>query len=60
MDKIYTLEEAAKVLRCSNWTLYQLVKKNEIPFFRVGNRIRFSDSGLEKYKKHQEKFNCKY
>lgn len=60
MEQIYTLEEAADILKCSHWTLYQMVKNKEIPHFRVGNRIRFSESGLTRYKNHQEKKNCKY
>lgn len=60
MDKIYTIEEAAVYLKCSTWSLYQMCKEKSIPHFRIGNRIRFTQEGLEKHIKHQEKMNCRY
>ena len=55
METIYTLEEAAGILKVSNWLMYQLVRSNEIRYFRVGNRIRFRESVLIEYMKTHEK-----
>lgn len=48
MPKILTLAEAADFLRVSTWTLSNEVKENRVPHFRVGRRLRFDVSALER------------
>lgn len=35
----YTVEEAAALLGISSWAYYEAVKKNELPYRRIGRRI---------------------
>ena len=48
-SQIMTVEEVAAFLKLSKITVYKLVKKGQIPGFRVGNSWRFrKDKILEK------------
>ena len=38
---IMTVEEVAELLKLSKITIYKLVKKGQLPGFRVGNSWRF-------------------
>ncbi|MCX8043266.1 MAG: helix-turn-helix domain-containing protein [Desulfobacterota bacterium] len=40
-SQIMTVEEVAEFLKLSKITVYKLVKKGQIPGFRVGNSWRF-------------------
>ncbi|MCP4714527.1 MAG: helix-turn-helix domain-containing protein [Deltaproteobacteria bacterium] len=40
-SQILTVEEVAEFLKLSKITIYKLVKKGQIPGFRVGNSWRF-------------------
>lgn len=46
----YTTEEIAKILRISKLTVYDLIKKGELPAYRVGRQMRVDESDLEAYK----------
>lgn len=46
----YTTEEIAKLLRVSKLTVYDLIKKGELPSYRVGKQMRVDSSDLEAYK----------
>jgi putative molybdopterin biosynthesis protein len=46
----YTTEELAKLLRVSKLTVYDLIKKGELPSYRVGKQMRVDASDLEAYK----------
>jgi len=46
--KVYTVEEAAKVLDISLPSAYQAVKKGEIPIIRIGRRILVPVSALSR------------
>lgn len=46
----YTTEEIAKLLRVSKLTVYDLIKKGELPSYRVGKQMRVDASDLEAYK----------
>ncbi|MFX3632061.1 MAG: substrate-binding domain-containing protein [Candidatus Pristimantibacillus sp.] len=46
----YTTEEIAKILRVSKLTVYDLIKKGELPSYRVGRQMRVDAGDLEQYK----------
>lgn len=50
-----TTEETAKYLGVSYWLVGQMVRKNEIPHFRVGGRILFRKKSIDYYMEQQEK-----
>ncbi len=41
-----TVEEAAKILKVSKYTLYELIKRGEIPVHRIGRQIRIDPGTL--------------
>ncbi|MEH7305999.1 helix-turn-helix transcriptional regulator [Neobacillus drentensis] len=45
----YTIEEVSQLLKVSKLTLYDLVKKGELPVFRVGRQMRIDAMDLEIY-----------
>jgi len=47
-------QEAAEYIGCSYWKIMDLVRKNQIPFYRIGNRVLFTQLGLDKWIKKQE------
>ncbi len=49
-DISYTTEEIAKMLKISKLTVYDLIKKGELPSYRVGKQMRVDASDLEAYK----------
>jgi len=49
-ENSYTTEEIAKLLRISKLTVYDLIKKGELPAYRVGRQMRVDASDLEAYK----------
>ena len=49
----YTIEEVSQLLKVSKLTLYDLVKKGEIPVFRVGRQMRIDARDLDNYIHHQ-------
>lgn len=44
-----TVEEAAQLLKISKYTLYELIKKGEIPAQRIGRQLRLDQQILETY-----------
>ncbi len=46
----YTIDELSKLLKVSKLTVYDLIKKGELPAFRVGRQMRVEASDLENYK----------
>ncbi|MGI5901793.1 MAG: substrate-binding domain-containing protein [Desulfitobacteriia bacterium] len=46
-----TPEEAAKILKISKYTLYELIKRGEIPSRRIGRKIRIDQDSLAQYLK---------
>ncbi|NMO95900.1 helix-turn-helix transcriptional regulator [Paenibacillus lemnae] len=46
----YTTEEIAKLLKVSKLTVYDLLKKGELPSYRVGKQMRVDAADLEAYK----------
>lgn len=46
----YTTEEIAKLLKVSKLTVYDLIKKGDLPAYRVGKQMRVDHYDLEAYK----------
>lgn len=51
----YTTEEIAKLLKISKLTVYDLIKKGELPSYRVGKQMRVDAADLEAYKQRARK-----
>ena len=49
MVKALTLEEVADFLRVHPSTVYRLLRKAEIPAFKVGSDWRFNQESVEKW-----------
>ncbi|WP_442600602.1 substrate-binding domain-containing protein [Paenibacillus sp. KN14-4R] len=49
-DMSYTTEEIAKLLKVSKLTVYDLIKKGDLPSYRVGKQMRIDAADLEAYK----------
>lgn len=49
-DISYTTEEIAKLLKVSKLTVYDLIKKGDLPAYRVGKQMRVDAADLEAYK----------
>lgn len=45
----YTIEEIAQLLKVSKLTIYDLVKKGDLPVFRVGRQMRVDRTDLQLY-----------
>ncbi|MBS4207141.1 helix-turn-helix transcriptional regulator [Bacillus sp. FJAT-50079] len=45
----YTVEEVSQLLKVSKLTIYDLVKKGDLPVFRVGRQMRIDAKDLENY-----------
>ena len=50
-----TMEEVAEYLGVSYWLVGQLVRKNELPHFRVGGRVLFRKKVIDEFMEEQEK-----
>ncbi|MFS0783270.1 substrate-binding domain-containing protein [Bacillus sp. 1P06AnD] len=46
----YTIEEVAQLLKVSKLTVYDLIKKEALPAYRVGRQMRVDYDDLERYK----------
>jgi putative molybdopterin biosynthesis protein len=45
----YTIEEVSQLLKVSKLTIYDLIKKGELPVFRVGRQMRMDAKDLDNY-----------
>jgi excisionase family DNA binding protein len=57
MDKVLTLEEVADYLNVHPSTIYRLVKKSQIPAFKIGSDWRFNSDSIERWIKAREGLN---
>lgn len=48
-DLSYTIEEVSQLLKVSKLTVYDLVKKGQLPVFRVGRQMRIDANDLESF-----------
>jgi DNA binding domain, excisionase family len=49
--------QAAEFIGCSEYTIKDLARRGEIPYFRVGNRLRYNRSSLQLWIQQQEQKN---
>ena len=48
MKDVMTISAVAEYLQVHPNTVYKLVKKNELPHYRVGKKIRFNKQAIDK------------
>jgi excisionase family DNA binding protein len=48
MVRVYSVDEAANVLRVSHWTVRQWIKDGRLPSARVGRRVVIRESELQR------------
>jgi excisionase family DNA binding protein len=49
MDQLYTIEEAAKLLKVTRMTLYRFMKSGGLRYVLVGDRRRIPQSALDAF-----------
>ena len=54
MAEVLTLEEVADFLQIHPSTVYRLLKKQQIPAFKVGSDWRFNQQSIEQWVKQLE------
>lgn len=47
--KLFTVEEIAELFQTSTSTIYRWVHKREIPFVKLGGKLRFSQDAIQEY-----------
>lgn len=55
MPEILTVKEAAQYLKLSVVTIRRLIKKGEIPHFKIGDAVRIDKQDLDKYLESKKK-----
>lgn len=50
-SKLYKVDEVAKILNISRFTVYELIKRNELPAYRIGRSMRVAKNDLDTYTK---------
>lgn len=53
-ERLYTKREAAGVLRCSEITIYRLIKTKKLGHFRVANKVFIGEHHLRDYLANSE------
>jgi len=53
MEKIYTIPEVAEYLKMSRSKLYELVKREQITFIKIGRNARIRESDLDNWLEEQ-------
>ncbi len=48
-ENLYTPEEVAKKLKLSRFTIYEMIKRGDIPAHHIGRSLRITESQLETY-----------
>ncbi len=52
--KIMTVQEVASYLRISRFSVYNLVKRGELPAMKILNKFRFNREAIEDYLNEQK------
>lgn len=53
-DQVLTLEDVCKLLRVHSSTIYRLLKKKQLPAFKVGRDWRFGLDSINKWRRDME------
>ena len=53
MPEVITLNELTNWLRCNRSTIYRLIKKANLPYFKVGKDYRFNTKQIEQWIEHK-------
>ena len=49
MEKLYTTDEVAELLRVTRWTVYRYIRRGKLNAVRMGKRLlRVSESSVQK------------
>lgn len=56
-DPLMTIDELAKYMRVSRFTIYRLVKDNFIPGTKIGRQWRFQKEEIDRWVKDQSRRN---
>jgi excisionase family DNA binding protein len=48
-NNLITPDELASILRMSKPSVYRLIEKRKIPFYKISGSLRFKISDIEKY-----------
>jgi len=59
MEELLTLEELAKYLKISKYTLYKMLENGKIPGFKIANQWRFKKSEIDRWIEEQRKVTVK-
>ena len=59
MKEIYNIKELSNYLKISPSEIRKLVRQNQIPYFRVGNRIKFEKQSIKEWIENLEKDNSR-
>jgi excisionase family DNA binding protein len=54
MARVMTLEEVATYLRVHPSTIYRLLKKRQLPAFKVGSDWRFNQESIDRWRSNAE------
>jgi putative molybdopterin biosynthesis protein len=46
----YTPDEVAQILKVSRFTIYEMIKRGELPAYHVGRKVRVEHNDLERFK----------
>lgn len=49
-SKVLTVQEVSSYLRVHPSTIYRMLKKNQLPAFRVGSEWRFTVEAIDKWR----------
>ena len=52
-DELYTPEELADLLKISKYTVYDMIKRGDLPAHRIGRSLRISTQQLDRFLKKQ-------
>ena len=58
--QIFTVKEVANYLNCSVSSIRTLVRKKEIPYFRIGSKLNFNKEAVDNWIHNQEIQNMKH
>lgn len=49
MNKLYSIDEVSRLLTLSKPTVYRLTSQRRIEFYKIGGRVVFDESQLERF-----------